>query len=133
MSCDEIKNKLSAFMDNELSKDDLQKVQKHLLNCSKCQSELRLLQKMEKFYIEENHEFEVSEEVNQRIMKEVIEISKRVTFFKKISTFSIAASTIAAILLGAFVANFSFTETETNFDSEFNYVTLYSYVEGAQQ
>lgn len=45
MTCNEIKDKLVEFLDNELSETDRQNIQSHLDNCTDCADELDSLQK----------------------------------------------------------------------------------------
>jgi anti-sigma factor RsiW len=37
VKCNEISDKLSLYIDNELSHEEMQQVEEHLLSCEKCQ------------------------------------------------------------------------------------------------
>lgn len=41
MKCNEINDKLSLYIDNELSNEEMLQMEEHLQSCEKCQKELK--------------------------------------------------------------------------------------------
>ena len=125
--------KLNAFIDGELSKNDFEEIREHLKNCRFCQNEIRELNSINHF-LSSYKNSEVPEYLNQRILASVREISlekNEGSFSKYVFKFSIAASVLFSIYSGILLSDIAFSSQQNN-ELEFGQETLYSYFEGAE-
>jgi hypothetical protein len=96
--CSEISEDLSAFIDGELSKEQLAKIYEHLLECNGCQQayeEMKTTQKaISNYFKRSTEEFEIPEKVTKdNIISKIIFIQRQRKFI-----YSAAALGFLAIL-----------------------------------
>jgi len=140
MKCKAIQNRLNAYLDNEVDAKTRSIIQKHLLTCHECQSELSQLKAL-------NYQLNISftEELNPQIIRELTERSRfiqpqRKKFAQLIMT---AATMCMAVFLGAYISNVSFEQktsvtavNNTNNNSTTSYYdqqSLYAVLEEVSQ
>ncbi len=119
--------KLNAYIADELSEMEHNKVRKHISNCHLCQNEIRTLQQVDTFLSQYTEE-EVPAGLNEKILNSVSQ-SHTNPFMRKVVSFSIAASVLISFMAGIMVSNGLYAE---NTDSEITIGedSLYSYFEG---
>ena len=125
--------KLNAYIDGELSKNDFEEIKEHLKYCRFCQNEIRELNSINQFLSSYKNN-EVPEYLNQRILASVREISleKNRGFLNKyVLKFSIAASVLFSFYSGILLSDLAFS-SQQNSELEFGQETLYSYFEGVE-
>ena len=126
MKC-EFEEKIGAFVDNELSKDDYNQVKEHLKSCLICQQTLREFNSFNKFF-ETYADMEVPEYLNQKILSK---INSPVSKFKKnIINFAVAASIAFAFFSGILISNQTFTQNRDNSELiAFGTESFYNYLD----
>ena len=128
MKCEQVKDKLQAFLDKETSAEVTEAISTHLLTCNVCQNELRSLQKIDNFILSFEDE-EVPPELTERLLDIPNSIPK-ITHFNPFRKMSIAASILLAFILGAWISSQTLQNsynTDTLLTSDNN---LYTYFEG---
>lgn len=121
MNCDELKDLLDDYLNNNLDKDNIVELEKHLKNCSDCQNELNA----EKKFLELIKQLEVkkapmglSSNVREHLKAEKTQRSE-MNIFKNIFAPSKMKMSfqIAAILLIVITASYSFIFLKSQFGS----------------
>ena len=126
MKC-EFEEKLGAFVDKELQKDDFTHIKEHLKSCPICQQKLRELNSINKFF-ESYTDVEVPEYLNQKILNKINSPVSRVK--KNVINFAVAASIAVAFFSGLLVSNQTFTQNKENSEQiAFGTESFYSYLD----
>lgn len=97
MRCEKIKEKLSAFIDNELDREKTSKIEQHLAECSDCNQELKILAKTWGA-LEVWEKIEPSDNFEARFWQRVREREPRQLLFQRLLTKVIPVPTTVIIL-----------------------------------
>ena len=128
-----ISKKSNAFIDGELRKSDFEKFQIHIKSCRICQNEIKELNKIDK-YLSSYKDEEVPEDLNQKILASVKQISQKdsLKFLShKFANLAIAASVALAFFAGLILSDLTFSSNK-EFTYELGQESLYSYFEGVE-
>lgn len=98
MRCEKIKEKLSAFIDNELDREKTSDIEKHLAECSDCNQELKILAKTWDS-LEVWEKIEPSDNFEARFWQRVRERELRQPLFQRLFTKAIPVPTTVIILV----------------------------------
>lgn len=71
MNCDEVQLQLSAYLDDEISETERQRIDSHLNTCADCREVLSQLYEMQAFYISELTAVEVSGDIESRVLSQI--------------------------------------------------------------
>jgi anti-sigma factor RsiW len=101
------KEKINAYLDNELNETEFLQVKNHLLTCSICQAEVREINQLNNF-LEKYQEEEVPDSITNDILAAVSEVSetyfiRKNRFIKYTAAASIAASFIIGLLFSSLI------------------------------
>jgi anti-sigma factor RsiW len=126
-----LSNKINAWLDGELSREESEMLQLHLTNCTACQKELLGLKKVNSLL--GNYKVKT---VPDQVSKSLIDIPGKLrtsAFYRlpKFSRLAVAASIAIAFFAGVIYADLaSKTRATLDYASEDN--TFYSYFEGVE-
>ncbi|MCB5249851.1 MAG: zf-HC2 domain-containing protein, partial [Candidatus Cloacimonetes bacterium] len=137
MKCNKVKNRLNAYLDNEVSLQVKERIERHILTCHECQSELHKLKAL-------NNQLNIifNENLNEQRLCELIDKSRFLPKPKsKAANFAITAvSMCIAVIFGAYISNATFKQvaiennnsvslnTELE-ESYYDYNSLYAFLE----
>ena len=109
MKCEEIKRKLSAFLDNELKEEDMRLIRDHLKECKMCAEELQAINSVWNF-VEKAEGLEPSPyfwtRLSARIAQQEKEKTFRWNFLRRLISNPIPVAAAAALVLGLLLGNF---------------------------
>ena len=98
MRCKKVKEKFSAFIDNELDREETSEIEQHLAECPRCNQEMKLLtQAWDALEVWEKTE--PSDNFEARFWQRVREREPRQSFFQKILKRLIPVPAMAMIIL----------------------------------
>ncbi len=118
------KNKVNAFLDNELSQQERSRMKEHLLSCQSCQQELRELQKLNRILGKVRTDSPSIETMNT-----IRSLSSRIE--KSPSRWIISGSIAASFIIGLMLSTLTFsTATQSQNDYQLGNNSLYSYFIG---
>ena len=112
-NCEIFKNKLSEYIDNALSIEEIASLEKHLIDCSECSKELHLLNSM---IHELNHlpEQELPENFHNELMAKIKDISGKnniISFPTKLRKWITPLASVASLVLILLLGNFIYPFT----------------------
>jgi anti-sigma factor RsiW len=107
MKCENVRERLNAFLDHELSEADNDLVRKHLSGCPDCQCELRELQAVNSL-LSEFAPNESIDALNSRIRSSVS--GHRLSGWSRLAV----AASFAVVLTGGFLMGKSYNNTSTS-------------------
>lgn len=117
MKCSEIKEKINAYIDEELDAKTHSQVKNHLMQCAECQKELRELTQLNSF-LESYDDIELPSTYHHKMSKVLTKKENRVTTFFR---YAVAASIFAAFISGIFMGQKTFSNKNL---SEFEYSSI---------
>ena len=132
MSCNEICDKLSLYIDNELSDEEMHQMEEHLKSCGNCQEELKEYRDLISV-LKSLPEEEPPEGYCERLHKKLLENStqktekaaskiKSINRFKWVKYGSIAAALILVFIVGNMnnlgINNLGKAKTESSYDAD---------------
>lgn len=129
MQCEQIEQRLGAFLDRELPPQETERVRAHLLTCGRCQQALRELQSVDAFLSEWEDEplpasLELSLSKIGRKPNRWLQLARNV---------SLAASVAAAFYLGVLVSSDATSLSSNDTTLAFGEQSFYSlYAEAGQ-
>ena len=101
-------NRINAFVDNELSIEEYQKVKKHLSSCSQCQQELRDINRINNM-LDSLPQSEPSDVVVTKILG-----FSKYQYQKNPSKWLISGSIAASFIIGLLLSSLTFSTTISN-------------------
>ena len=112
-NCEIFKNKLSEYIDNALSIEEIASLEKHLIDCSECSKELHLLNSI---IHELNHlpEQELPENFHNELMAKIKDISGKnniISFPTKLRKWITPLASVASLVLILLLGNFIYPFT----------------------
>ncbi len=128
MKCEKVQERLQAFLDNETSSEVTEEIRNHLLECTSCQNELRILQETDEFLLAFQEE-EVPEVLTKKLLS-IPDSETKISYFSPFKKMSIAASILLSFILGAWISSQTLqnrNDTDSLLSSDNN---LYAYFEG---
>ncbi len=128
MKCDEIRNKLNAYLDGEL--ENPEEVSSHLDMCADCRRELDELVSVNDFLSQYEEEA-----VSTRAIENILAIPRRKAFrgLGWFGRFALAASAAAALFLGVITSSEIATSNSSQYnDFTMGTETLYSFDTGVE-
>ncbi|KPK62777.1 hypothetical protein AMJ83_09855 [candidate division WOR_3 bacterium SM23_42] len=108
MKCSQIKKKLSAYIDGEITDNEKIMIKKHLKACAICQEEVAVLSRV-KGSLSVLDGMEVPPyfmaRLRQRIRDEKLETVEHIPFLERIRRLAVPAATAAAVVASLFVGS----------------------------
>ncbi len=106
MKCHEVKNKLSAYQDKQLSQDEMNQIASHLKSCQDCQEELHALN-LTLHTLGEADKIETAPFFTTRVMQRIKEqegkLSKPRRLFNPLELIPVPVLTVVVLIFGLLI------------------------------
>ena len=104
MKCSEVKRKLSAYLDGEVSDADRKEIAEHLKTCEDCQEELAALSSVSDALVLLGG-IEVPPYFMTRVRQCISDEAKAIPFLERIRSIAVTAATAIAVIGALFIGN----------------------------